>query len=191
LPHQRVERQPLDAQVVVGGDLLRHHEVVAGLRLAGVGDGGGADLEVALGRRQLLAHGLLLRLHEGQRVLRRQHVEVGLADADDQVLRGGGQLRLRQVDLQPALLVGGPVGRPVQRLRGRDGGALGAEGTVGDGRVDVQRGPAGCRRQVGLRQDAGGGLVGAREVGVVLRLGRLPRGVVGARRFVQLLQALG
>ena len=81
-----VERELLDAQVVLGRDFLRDHQVVAGLRLARVGDGGGADLEVALGRGQLLGHRGLLRLHEGQRVLRRQHVEVSLADADDQVL---------------------------------------------------------------------------------------------------------
>ena len=51
LADQRVEREPLHPQVVLGGDLLRQHEVEAGLRLAGVGDsapGGGTIVTLTL-----------------------------------------------------------------------------------------------------------------------------------------------
>ena len=66
---QLVERDALGAQVVVGGDLLRGGEVEARLRLARVGDGRGADLEIALGRGELLGDGGLAGARGGQRVL--------------------------------------------------------------------------------------------------------------------------
>ena len=92
------------AQVVLGGDLLRQHQVEARLRLARVGDGGGADLEVALGRGQLLGRSPpCARASKAERVLRGQHVEVGLRHADDQVLAGGRQLVFGQVALALAL----------------------------------------------------------------------------------------
>jgi hypothetical protein len=136
-PDQLVERDLLDLQVVLGRDLLRDHQVVAGLRLARVGDGGGADFEVALGEGELLGHRGLLRAHQRQRVLLGQHVEVALAHAHDQVLLGRGEHGLRDFGLALALLVGGPGGGPVERLRGVDADAL---------RVEVARAPSPAAR---------------------------------------------
>ena len=51
---------------------------MARLRIVGIGDGGGADFEVALGLRELLGIGGFLRDCEGQIVFREQNVEVGL-----------------------------------------------------------------------------------------------------------------
>ena len=85
--HAPVGRAPVfHAQVVFGCNFLRNHQVVAGLGFARVGHGGGAHLEVALGRGQLFRHCGFLGLHEGQRVLRGQHIKVGLAHAHQQVL---------------------------------------------------------------------------------------------------------
>ena len=166
-----VERNLLDAQVVVGGDLLGHHEVVLGLRIARVGDGCGADFKVALGRCQLFGHRRLLRLDEGQVVLRRQHIEVGLADAHDQVLVGAGQLGLGQVHLLDALLVAGPVGGTVQRLRCAQRAVLRAIGAV-ERRGRVRRvtlaGTGIAGRQIGGRQNRRHGLVGLGQRCVVL-----------------------
>jgi hypothetical protein len=88
LADQLVQCQFLDVQIVIGRDFLRDHKVIAGLRFARVGDGGRANLEIALGRRQLLGHRRFLGPHEGQAVLRAQHVEISLADANNQVLFG-------------------------------------------------------------------------------------------------------
>ena len=88
-----------------------------GLRLALVGDGGGADLEVALGRGKLFRHSGLLCAHEGQRVACGQHVKVGLGDANQQILLGAFELRLGKVRAALALLKGDAVGRAVQGLR--------------------------------------------------------------------------
>ena len=82
-----------------------------------VGDGGGADLEIALGLRQLFGNGGLLRLDGGQGVLRGQHVEVGLCRAHDQVLRGLAELRLGLRDLELGLLVLRPILHAEQGLR--------------------------------------------------------------------------
>ena len=49
LANQQIERNFLHAQIVLGRDLLGNHQVVPGLCFAGIGDGGGADLEVAFG----------------------------------------------------------------------------------------------------------------------------------------------
>ncbi len=92
-PHQFVDR--------FAGDLLqggaRHFErapgrnlggrgqVVAGLGVVRIGNGGRAHLEVALGLRELLADGLLPGADQVQVVLRGQHVEIGLGGPRDQV----------------------------------------------------------------------------------------------------------
>ena len=68
LANQLPQREHFDAQIVLCGDFLRKHEVKARLCLAGVGDGGGADLEVAFGRGQLFLDGDFLRLDELQAV---------------------------------------------------------------------------------------------------------------------------
>jgi len=51
---QLLQGTALDFEVVGGSQFLRHDQVVAGLGFVGVGDGGGADFEVALGLFQLL-----------------------------------------------------------------------------------------------------------------------------------------
>lgn len=79
-------------QVVLQAQFLRHHQVVARLRFVGVGDGGVAQLEIALGRLQLAGHGGLLGLGRGQGVLGVQHVEIGVGHAQQQVLVGLLQL---------------------------------------------------------------------------------------------------
>jgi hypothetical protein len=150
----------LTRRSLLGGNFLRQHQVEAGLRLARVGDGGGADLEVALGGGQLLGHGGLLGLHEGQRVLRGQHIEIGLRGAHDQVLLGRVQLGLGDVDRQLGLLVG-------RRLAGRYSGWLADRVTFWLLLVRLQSvtsvaavEPVGARRQARLRQQPGLRLLG-------------------------------
>jgi hypothetical protein len=120
-------------EVVHGGDLLRDHQVVGGLGFMGVGNGLGADFEVALRRRQLLGHGFLLGAGRGQRVLGRQHVEVGLGHAGDQVLLGLGELGFRNRLLQLALLVGFPAVPAEQRLQQLDVDFLGGKARAARG----------------------------------------------------------
>jgi hypothetical protein len=43
----------LDGEIILRGDFLGRGQVEARLRFVGVGDGRGADLEIALGRFQL------------------------------------------------------------------------------------------------------------------------------------------
>ena len=112
------QRAQTDGEAVLLGDFLRHCEVVARLRFMGVGDGGGADFEVALGGRQLFGDGRFLRIDEGDVVLRLQHVEIGLCDAQDQVLCRYLQLHLGDLDLLLGLLVLHQILFTEQRLRG-------------------------------------------------------------------------
>ena len=141
-----VERQPFDLQVVVSGDFLRCDQVKAGLGFTRVGDGGGADFEVALGRGQLFRHGCLLRLDEAQAFLRRQDIKVGLAGAHHQFLRGRFELGQGQVDLLHPLCEGGQVGRTIQWVAAIDRQTAGAERTTAHG--------IGLVVQIGLRQIA-------------------------------------
>ena len=113
---QLVKGNFLDAEVVLGGNLLGRSKVKPGLGLARVGDGGSADFKVAFGRRQLFAYSRFLGLDKGQAVLCGQHVKVSLADTHDQILIGSGQLGLGEIDLFETLLVTRPVAWPVQRL---------------------------------------------------------------------------
>jgi hypothetical protein len=191
LAHQGVQRDLLDAQVVFGSNFLRNHQVKAGLGFAAVGDGGSAHLEVALGRCQLLGHGRFLCAHKRQRVLGGEHIKVGLAQADDEVLRGCAELRLGLRQLPLGLVERGPVGRAEQRLgrAGRD--VLVAKGPVHHRVAVVKQGARHAGAQIGRRQQSGACLLGPCAVGVVLGLGRLPGGVVGPRQFVKVDQALG
>jgi hypothetical protein len=189
--HELVQGQLLHAQVVVGGDFLGAHQVVAGLRLARVGDGGGAHLEVAFGGGELLRHGGLLRLHEGEGVLRSQHIKVGLADAHQQVLCGGVELRPGHVDATLALLVANAVGRAVQRLRGADGHALRGAVVIDGGAADVGVGARNPGGQPRTGQQAGACLVGAAGCGFELGLRRLPGRVIAPSGLDKLQQALG
>ena len=97
---QLIEGDPLGDEVVVGGDLLRRRQVEARLRFARVGDGRRADLEVALGRRQLLGDRRLVGARRLQRVLGAEDVEVRLADAQHQVLLGGVEVGERRLERQ-------------------------------------------------------------------------------------------
>ena len=74
---------------------LRDHKVVRRLRFMRIGDGLGADFEVALGRRQLFGGRRLLRTGRFQVVLRAQHVEISLRHAGDQVLLRLGEYKLQ------------------------------------------------------------------------------------------------
>ena len=188
--HQLVQRQALDAQVVLCGDLLGHDQVVARLGFTGVGHGGRADFEVALGRGQLLGHGCLLRPHEGQRVLRGQHVEVGLAHAHQQILRGGIELGLRHIHPALALLIGDAVGRAEEWLRGLHAQGLLRAGVAHRRAAQFHIGAAQARGERRAGQQAGTGLVGAASRSIELRPCRLPGGVVRAGRFHQFHQAL-
>jgi hypothetical protein len=113
-------------------------QVEAGLRFARVGDGGGADLEIALGRGQLLGDTALLKRLGAQRVLRGQHVEIGLRHAHDQVLLGGFEVGLGHVQRPPGLLQRGAVAAVEQRVPAlhADRGIAVADAGTGDG-VDL------------------------------------------------------
>jgi hypothetical protein len=81
------QRLALDLELVLRGDLLRRGEVEARLRLMHVGDGDGADLEAGLGQLELLGCWPAQLRHRGERVLRVEHVEVGLGHAQHQSWR--------------------------------------------------------------------------------------------------------
>src|SRR3546814_15118441 len=66
-------------------------------------------------------------------------LEVRLAHAHHEILIGDGEHRLRDVDLALALLVGGPVRGPVERLRRVDADALGVEAARGVARSEERR----------------------------------------------------
>ena len=114
-----VERDAFGDEVVVGGDLLRGGQVEAGLGLARVGDGRGADFEVPLGRGELLGDGGLVGARRRQRVLRAEHVEIGLAHAQHQVLLGGVERGLRRFERALRLRDGDAVAPVEERLRCR------------------------------------------------------------------------
>ena len=59
----------LDFEVTLRRDFLGSREVETRLRLVGVGDGRGADLEIAFRLRELLGDCDLLPLNEGKAVL--------------------------------------------------------------------------------------------------------------------------
>ncbi len=192
---QLIERDALGAQIVLGRDFGGGGEVEARLRLAGVGDRGGADLEVAFGRCQLLADGFLARLRSGQRVLCHQHVEIGLRHAHDQLLLGGLQVGLRHFERLVGLADGGCVGPVEQRLAAVDGERPGGVAEAVTARIGK------ARRRIGVRvRGAAGGadagqtqrlaLRGAMLCRVGLGAGSQVGGVVRTRGLVEILQAL-
>ena len=188
--HQLLQRQALDAQIVVGRDFLGDDQVVARLGFARIGDGGVADVEIALGKGALLGHRLLLRLHEAQRVFCAQHIEVGLAGAHDQVLLGGVALRQRDFKAALALGEGNAVGGPVQRLRSAQRRGLRARVEREVGPADFGARAARARLQTDRRQQAGARLFRAAVGRIGFGLARLPYGVEAARAFGELDQAL-
>ena len=192
----RAQRRHPVVVLVAGRDLSRHDLVVLRLRLVGVDDGRHPDLEVALGPRELLGHGELLRLGELDVELGQQHVEVGDGDLDDEVLLRAVQHVLGLRDDLLGLVVGDLVLPAVQRLRSRDRRVVLVEAAV-----DVGRRVALDRRVVVVRVDAAverrrGQQPGQRDRrallrGDPLRLCRGDRRVVGLRLAVDLHQVLG
>ena len=139
LAHELVQGQLFDLQVIATGNFLGNHQVKAGLRLACVGDGGGADFKIPLGGRQLLRNSCLLRQHKGQAVLRRQHIKITGAHFNNQILFSGQQLLFNHRDLPPALVKGDLVDGTIERPGGAQGGTLGVVKTLlglGQGVVD-------------------------------------------------------
>jgi hypothetical protein len=147
-----LQRCALDFQIAQGRIFLRDCQVEARLRFMGVGNGGGADFEVLLGRFQLFGDRSLLGLHEADRVLRRQHVEIRLRHAQHQILLGLGKLRFAQSDRELALLVLLPVGPAKQRLRQRQRIAVAAASAyIFNLGTAVTAGQAHHRQQAGAR----------------------------------------
>ena len=88
------------------------NKVITRLRFVGIGDGRLAHVKAALGRGELLSNGALFRLKRRQCVLRCEHIKIGLADSEHQILVGDLQLNFRAGDDELGLLVclpGGPV----------------------------------------------------------------------------------
>ena len=147
LAQQQRERATFDLEVVAVGDLLGHRLVVARLRLQRVHDGRGADLEVALGLRELLVDRGLLRLGQRHVVLREQHVEVGLRHAKREVLRGAGEHHLGLQHRVPRLVHGDPVLHAKDRLRQCDGVGLGGVAHLAGAAVEVVAEDRGAARK--------------------------------------------
>ncbi len=190
LADQLLQGALLHLEVVGVEDLLGDRLVVARLGLERVDDRGGADLEVALGLRELLRDRALLGVGKGDVVLREQHVEVGLRHAHDQVLAGRRERRLGLHDLLFRLRDRDPVLHPEEGLRERQ--VVAARGVIEVVRpvalVVVPVGP-GRARDVGqvprarLRQ--------ALDVRLVLGTGRLVDGVARERVAVDADQVRG
>jgi hypothetical protein len=107
----------LTSSSLVGGNLLRGRQVEARLRLVGVGDRCRADLEVLLGLLELLRDRRLVGLHRAQVLDREEDVEVGLGDAQDQILSGLREVGLGLHDQQLRLVVLDEILPAEQRLR--------------------------------------------------------------------------
>ena len=157
--YELVERIALRAQVALGGDLLCRGQVKASLRLARVGDGGGAEHKAALGGGQLLGDRLLARTRGDDRVLRRQHVEIGLRHAHDQILLGYLQLGQRGLQAVPRLGDSRVVGTVEQWLESVDGQLLSVldlarktGGNVDSARGAARKGQIGPHQRIALRR---------------------------------------
>ena len=122
---QLLQGAALDFQVIGGFQFLRPDEVVTGLGFVGVGDGGGADFEVALGLFQLLGDGGFLGGVQLYGVLGDEDVEVGLCGAQYDVLFGQFELGFGDGDLQFGFGVGSPVLFAEQGLHQGDAVAVG------------------------------------------------------------------
>lgn len=95
----------LDLEIVLARQFLRADQIETRLRFMGIGDRRSTDLEIPLRLLQLLRDGLLAGAHRRQILLRVQHVEIRLRDAQDQILRGLRENRLGLRDL--------PFGLPI------------------------------------------------------------------------------
>src|SRR5690606_37987650 len=75
-----------DLKGVLRFDLRGIEKIKSRTRLVNVGDGGSAQLEATLGSFELCFDGAFLCLDCAQRILCGKHIEVGLRDAQDEVL---------------------------------------------------------------------------------------------------------
>ncbi len=188
-----VERDAAHAQVVVGLDLARAGEVEAGLRLAGVGDGGRADFEGAAGGRELFGDRAQRGLRGGQRLDGDQHVDVGLRETHGEVLLGQHEVGTGNLERAPGLREAGRAGAVEQRVAraqraGGDLAVAAAAGGAGGGLLALSVGTLGLQGQ--RRAQRGGGLGLAVLGGLGLRARGEQGGVVGACGVEQLGQAL-
>ncbi len=103
-------------KVVQRRELLCHREIEARLCFLLIGDGRGADLEIALRGRELFGDRALLRQDRFEIVLRAEHGEVRLRDPHDQFLANPDELRFTKRNLQLALLEQCDVLQPIQRI---------------------------------------------------------------------------
>ena len=97
-------------------DGLCHGEVITCLRFLHVGDRRQADFEALFGQFPLLGHGIALGDGEAQGIVRRQHVEVGGGDAQQQILLGLCQVDVGQRHLAITALVVEPGLAAINRL---------------------------------------------------------------------------
>ena len=181
-------------ELVLRGDLLRRGEVEARLRLMHIGDGDGADLEAGLGQFELLGRSRAQLRHRVERVLRVEHVEVGLGHAQHQILAGDAELGVGQCGLQFALLELHPVLPAEQRLGELNAVAVAVVGVVvADPTLRLQIGvvPGRVRPQPDLRQQPRAPLHHLLLPSLVLRTRSGELRVVGERIAIHLHQVGG
>ncbi|MOA16278.1 hypothetical protein D3C78_1364840 [compost metagenome] len=165
------QRVALEVEVAEGGDFLGGGGIVAGLRLVGVGDGGGADFKRLARLRQLALVGALGGAGDVEHVLGQQRVEVGLCDVDHQLLAAGVELQLRHGAGDLALLVAAVAGGVEQRLRQLHAEAVAAV-VAGRRLPRLGLGAGGAQPDAGQQQSAaldrlfGTGTVGGAGAGV-------------------------
>src|SRR5712691_8464280 len=86
-PHDLLQSALLDFEIALSCDFLRRPEVETRLGFVSIGDRCRADFEVALRLGELFGDRNFLRLDESEPILRSEHVEISLRDADNQILR--------------------------------------------------------------------------------------------------------
>ncbi len=177
LPVDELFQGPLfHIQIVLGGDFLGSGEVVAGLGLMGIGDGGGPHLETLPGLGQLFGEGLLLGLGGGQGVLGLEHVEIGRCHPQQQILLRQLELLVALEGLELGLLVALQILLPVEGLDQGQGETVGGVAVAAQAAVGVGIAGVGAQTQGG--QQAGLALgylflagvpggTGGRQLGVV------------------------
>src|SRR5712664_1022065 len=121
LSHDLLQSALPDFEIALSCDLLRGREVEAGLRFVSIGDRCGADFEIALRLGELFGDRNFLRLDESEPVLRSEHVEISLRDADNQILRRLAECGFSLYRLESGLLVRLNVLPIEERLRERHG----------------------------------------------------------------------
>jgi len=124
---------------------------VAGLGLVHAGDGDESHLEALFRLLQLPGDGPLVGAHELQRLLRREHVEVGRGHAQHEILFRGPVLGIRQLQLPVGLLQADEAVTPVDGLVHADAQVVDAV-VLGRGVPEVVVLVGGVPRDAHLRQ---------------------------------------